>query len=463
MTAVNVRRLGDIYLSVDPKLLERLGDLVAQDADAVVDVFYAALRAHPDARPFLDEARIAAGLRRALAEWLRTLFQPRHSAAVYDFIRRQREIGKAHARLSIPMHLIAEGMRVIRQELRERLLRSDIAGDERTQALVVIGDVLDQSVSIMNAAYMGTTVAEERDVYSLRMRLAGSDLASHCEKLRSHLFRWLSQTIAGLYQRRSAYPGGFATLRQSEFGVWALHKAELLIPNHDEVARLREHLETIDRILERALACREEQRDEDLEIAVRDLGERVNDAAWIMGSLIEKTLEQESARDALTRIYNRRYLPTILKRETQLSLKFAKPYALLIFDIDHFKRINDQFGHDCGDAVLWQFAERLAQSSRASDYLFRFGGEEFLLIANEVNETDALKVANRARQMVAAREFRLREGLQRSITTSVGVAAHDGHPDYERTLARAEAALYHAKSDGRNRCVLASNVVEPAA
>lgn len=129
---------------------------------------------------------------------------------------------------------------------------------------------------------------------------------------------------------------------------------------------------------------------------------------------------------------------------------------MLLLDIDHFKRVNDQHGHDAGDRVLQSLASVLVNQMRASDFVFRYGGEEFLVVLGEVDVARAESIAEMLRQRVASADILLAANQSIKITVSIGVAAFDGHPDYQRLVERADKALYDAKHGGRNRCVLAA-------
>jgi two-component system cell cycle response regulator len=131
------------------------------------------------------------------------------------------------------------------------------------------------------------------------------------------------------------------------------------------------------------------------------------------------------------------------------------PVSALLVDIDHFKRINDTFGHDVGDEVLREFAVRLATNVRAIDLACRYGGEEFVVIMPDTQLKDALRIAERLRLHVSGTPFRvlgLAEPL--TVTISVGVACTLGADDtQEALLKRADAAVYEAKAHGRNQVV----------
>ncbi len=158
--------------------------------------------------------------------------------------------------------------------------------------------------------------------------------------------------------------------------------------------------------------------------------------------------------DALTGLHNRRYLDSHLRSLIDRSKEAEKPVALLSFDLDYFKGINDTYGHDAGDDVLRAFAHLLKKSVRGIDLVVRQGGEEFIVIMPETDAKYAAKVAERLRQDVENGQFETRSGGSIPVTVSVGVAELLGEDDTaEALMRRADQALYAAKRDGRNKVV----------
>ena len=159
--------------------------------------------------------------------------------------------------------------------------------------------------------------------------------------------------------------------------------------------------------------------------------------------------EQCATTDALTGLPNRRHADEVLERLLAAARRTRRPLAVVLFDLDHFKAINDKFGHSIGDEALRATASATRELLRGSDHAARFGGEEFLLLLPETSADDALIVAEKLRAQIAELEV---EGLDREVTASFGVAAY---PDHEATADRlieaADAALYRAKAAGRNR------------
>ncbi len=161
--------------------------------------------------------------------------------------------------------------------------------------------------------------------------------------------------------------------------------------------------------------------------------------------------------DALTGLYNRRYMTNHLTTLRQKWEGGEKPISFLIMDIDFFKKVNDTHGHDVGDIVLQEFSARISKSVRGIDLACRYGGEEFVVLMPDTDLAVAMGVAERLRRDVGENNFEIpKEGLSLEITCSIGVAMlHEGE-DVDSLIKRADEALYQAKRDGRNRVVSAS-------
>lgn len=167
-------------------------------------------------------------------------------------------------------------------------------------------------------------------------------------------------------------------------------------------------------------------------------------------------LERElSMRDPLTQLPNRQGFELRLKEEMARSIRYNKVLSLALIDIDHFKRINDQFGHLAGDKVLKILAKEMKSQLRESDYLARFGGEEFVLILPETDHANGLAALNKMRRHVSECPFHF-QGKPVQITFSAGLAEYQETESFDYWLNRADEALYQSKHDGRNRISLAS-------
>ena len=164
-------------------------------------------------------------------------------------------------------------------------------------------------------------------------------------------------------------------------------------------------------------------------------------------------LRESSLRDAMTGLYNRRFLEEYVSTLVAAATRKKTPFSVLMLDLDHFKQVNDTFGHESGDKVLKVLAEILAKSVRSSDLLIRYGGEEFLIILLESGTDDALRVAENIRSRVAETKISLPATLLQK-TISIGVAEFPKDADnFWQVVKFADVALYEAKKQGRNRVV----------
>ena len=178
----------------------------------------------------------------------------------------------------------------------------------------------------------------------------------------------------------------------------------------------------------------------------------------------KESLEEASAkilylsqRDALTGCFNRGYMNDQLPREIRRSLRYRRALSLALCDLDHFKTVNDSFGHQCGDMVLREFVRSVNELVRDSDWLARYGGEEFLLVLPETSLENALRLAERLRAHIAGKAFEW-EGETIGITASFGVVGFSPDPQLkhvspEALLNQADERLYQAKKNGRNGVV----------
>ncbi|WP_196427171.1 diguanylate cyclase [Paenibacillus woosongensis] len=163
-----------------------------------------------------------------------------------------------------------------------------------------------------------------------------------------------------------------------------------------------------------------------------------------------RTMREAAYRDFLTGLYNARAFEILLQQKIESFSRYSIPFTLLLVDIDHFKQVNDTYGHAAGDAVLSQFADLLRDTFRPDDKIARKGGEEFVVLVDHCNRDEIAKIAERLRSNVEEQPFLLPQGLIIHLTISAGSATY---PDIgeEQLLDMADQALYKAKESGRNQ------------
>ena len=172
---------------------------------------------------------------------------------------------------------------------------------------------------------------------------------------------------------------------------------------------------------------------------------------------LRESLVQQSIRDPLTGLFNRRHLEETLELELHRAARRNAPVSVLMFDVDHFKRFNDRYGHDAGDAVLRAVSDLAGAHIRAGDVACRYGGEEFLLLQPGMSAADAVSRADVLRTAVSRLELSHHGTPLGRVTISVGVATYNDHGANRTDLVkRADEALYAAKRGGRDRVVSAA-------
>ena len=181
-----------------------------------------------------------------------------------------------------------------------------------------------------------------------------------------------------------------------------------------------------------------------ISLIIRDITETSN---------MLKQLEELAITDPLTGVFNRRHFMTLVDRQMNLSMRHNLSMGILLLDIDHFKRVNDDYGHLAGDHTLCKIIQALTAQLRAHDVIARYGGEEFIILSTECDVTGLLNFANRLRRAIENEVIEY-EGHTIQVTGSFGVAMLLPGQSYEAVMGAIDRALYTAKNEGRNRVVL---------
>ncbi len=427
-----------------------LAVVVAEGGPAVADHFYGVMLEDPRAARYLDVDQVRERLKPSLQRWLAALLAAR-PGDIDALQATQEHVGQVHARIGIPVDLVARGGRMLKDDLHAGIRRH--AGSDRLalDAIVCADGLVDIALESMTRAYTRSREAAGQVDGAFRLFSLIQNIGTERERQRALLLTWENALI---YALTSEHPGPPAPLQisRSEFGLWFLHKGMASFGDTTETREVNLIAARMDSILRARLP------EADTIAARRELLDELRAGADAIRSLVTIMIDGigdlESGRDALTRLLNRRFLPTILRREIALQANTGRQFAVLMLDLDHFKSINDTHGHEAGDRALKHVAALLVDNTRGSDYLFRYGGEEFVVVLGSVSHEDAKAIAEGLRNAIASSPVALADGSTLSLTGSIGVAVQDGHPDYERVLARADAAMYAAKRGGRDRVVM---------
>ncbi|MGM0832257.1 MAG: diguanylate cyclase [Pseudomonadota bacterium] len=422
--------------------------LVERYCDYFADHFYSVMLEDPHASLFLSNDQVHERLNPSMRRWLNAMFAVEH-VDFHALVEQQEKVGQVHARVDIPVNLVLNGARQLKQAFYQKINATLTAPLSPGDASVYVSDHIDMAMEIMSHAYSVANDRNARTEEAYKLFSLTQNIGDERERQRSALLNWENALMfAVAAQQETAM---LPKLSKSEFGLWYFHKACHAFEGSPEIATISRHIRQVDHEWLAAL----DQNDMGQRLtALSDIRDAARTILMLLDDVLERASGLEAGRDSLTRLLNRKFLSVVLGREIEIARHSEKRFALLMVDIDHFKSINDTHGHDAGDNVLQQVASILDRSTRGGDYVFRMGGEEFLIVLVDTDQDGSRLFAERLRRAVAKEPMLANADTLLNVTVSVGVTLHDGHPDYQRAIQRADQALYQAKRGGRDRVVV---------
>lgn len=429
-----------------------LAQLMDEQASELADKFYTHMLGHPQAKVFLTAEVVNQRLHASMGRWLKEIFQ-HPSLDIAAIVAHQRFVGEVHARIQLPIHLVSRGARLIKHDMRSSLASKLEDPVLLAKAVSYADRLIDLALELMSVSYERSSQREARTDEAYRLFSIGQNVGIERERQRAVLMEWAHEVMMTLHRASGSVV--LPRLRQSEFGMWFNHKAVAMFEGDAEVSQILEIIERVDTTVLPLITPHDGQsnKSDDRVIALQY---EIDNLKYLLNNLFERHQETENGRDVLTRLFNRRFLPAVIGREIHVAQSRNTGFALLLLDLDHFKRVNDGYGHEAGDQVLQQTATLLLACVRNGDFVFRYGGEELLVMLVEVDKASAMRVAELIRSKFEVTPFQLGQGRTLNVTVSIGVAMYDGHPDHQYLLKRADAAMYEAKQSGRNRVVPAN-------
>ncbi|UJJ30073.1 biofilm regulation diguanylate cyclase SiaD [Halopseudomonas maritima] len=230
--------------------------------------------------------------------------------------------------------------------------------------------------------------------------------------------------------------------------LWTAHQD--LVRRIDRISHISDGYQSLAKQREQSLAERLNKQLRQLEKVAR-----ISDRYQNMMRDLNEALREASTHDALTGLANRRLLVDRLKKEVERYARYQRSFSIAMLDVDHFKSINDRYGHEIGDGALIEIARVLDAEIRENDLCGRWGGEEFLILLPETDAAAAAQVMERVRAAIERLTIRVQDESV-SMTISIGVAKHQPASSYSDTISRADHALLVAKRGGRNQLSIAT-------
>ncbi len=282
------------------------------------------------------------------------------------------------------------------------------------------------------------TLTQLKEAIRLRIALDKSDVKAMVSSLESIM----DKLSARLLQMIEQSDGSNAAIAEIKKDLEALKKEEREI--NFQLAHKKLYTIAV-ALQEHTIGFRSDLQGHSKE--VEKLQERVREL-----ELQLKKAQEEAKRDFLTNLYNKRALEEFLELKEGEFKRYGRNFSVAMLDLDHFKKVNDLYGHDAGDIVLKSFASILKRDSRDVDIIGRFGGEEFMAILGDTDLEGAVVHANKIREHIENAKF-MYKGKRIVVTVSIGVAQRKDHLTLEQTIKKADENLYKAKSSGRNKVV----------
>lgn len=446
-----IRIFRDALDICSPELRRDVRYLVERHRKALIVTLYDDLTRQREQR-FLPHPDRRATVMALFEDWLVDLFSVDDDADIAATVARQRQIGQVHARIQLPTRLLIHSMQTLRRSILGHLADTPLERHDLLWAAEYVNSIMDASRALIVTTFVDDTERKARIDESYRLYVLGQNLNVERERQRAALVEWSHEVLLSLYR---APPRLLPTLAQSEFGLWFRHKGVVMFESAPEVGLIQAAIARIDEHLLPVLASQTAEASTiEPQSPMQTLENETGSIRYYLNLLFEHHIEVENGRDTLTRLLTRRFIPVVLGRELAIARQPpGRGFAVGLLDLDRFKQINDLHGHDVGDQVLQQVATTIMNTLRSGDFVFRYGGEEFLLCLAEVERHDAYRILDLIREKIEESPVRLADGQAIEVTVSVGMALYDGHPDYQTLISRADEALYRAKNQGRNRVV----------
>lgn len=424
--------------------------VVEHHSAPLVESFYTAFLVHEEGRGFLEHSVVQTRLSRSMERWLAELVQLDLRGDLTEFLALQERVGSIHGRMKVPAQLVHQGASQLKSHMAS-LLSQTLANDPEqapylVPSIIILDELVDFALCMMQNAHLSDAQERAQMDEAYRHFSLGQDIHLERETQRAALMEWSQAALFNLFTT------GVKELPQkisaSSFGLWMRHRAAVLFQDVSTLRSIERVMSDIDSIILPQILAQD-----DRSAALLSLKEKVEEVSFLLANLFNTAAMLESGRDPLTRALSRRFLPSVLNREIMLAKSHDAPLCVAMIDIDYFKRVNDEFGHSAGDTVLSHVADLLLKSVRSNDFVFRYGGEEFLVVFPETPLDAASAAMERLRERIMQIPVLINEGTPLRITLSAGVARFEGHPDYEYLIRNADAMLYEAKNSGRNKVV----------
>ncbi|OMP93766.1 GGDEF domain-containing protein [Raoultella terrigena] len=439
-----------LHDGLTPEVKAVLNNIAAEQAEALAARFYDFIFQDPDIARHLTYDLVQERLSRSLAGWVKDILTCEKDG-LQALAERQYHIGSIHSRIGIPAEAVLRGARQLKAGVIEYIRDSAIDRQTGVAAIYYAIMAFNMAIEMMCHAYTLSHYRATKNEEAYRLYSLMDNVPMEYGKQQAALSGWENTVIFNIVSENKNDINA-TLLSESEFGLWFRHKCVRYFNKNAQMEEIGGLIAEVDNLISGWKSTDSHTGYKETQNLLQGIHIHCQQIGSQLGVIFSSLTQMQNGKDALTSLLNRRYLPVVLKHEVTLAIEYERPMTVAIVDIDHFKEINDSWGHQVGDRAIKHVADLLGDNIRSSDYIFRYGGEEFLLVLVETGAHEAHVLLERLRKNISQLAFNVGGETEIAITASIGYAIHTGHPDYNLLLRDADSALYAAKRDGRN-CV----------
>ncbi|WP_145516008.1 diguanylate cyclase [Yersinia aleksiciae] len=442
----------DLIESITPEVRSLTSELARQHSESLSLKFYQIVLSDPEAEAFLTNEQVEKHLKKALAMWTEQVLSCTPDD-VDKIITVQQHVGEVHARIGIPLQIVEMGARALKKLIFPLIAELDCDSAVKVDMCHFTMASIDLAQEIMSRVFSSSDSNASREDENYRIFALLENVEEEKERQIGCLLAWEADAVFKVMVEPDME--SIRLVSRSDFGLWFNHKGRHYFSGQPETGYIAKLLQELDELISRPQSkskylVKRQQR-VSLVLQIRDTLSQIH---TFLKALFDEVSRYEGGMDVLTRLLNRRFLSTIFKREINFAGRNGTRLSVMVIDVDKLKQINDSYGHHLGDEILRKVSQVFYNNVRSSDYVFRYGGDEFLIVLTEATEQETLNLAERIRALANKLSIPAPDGQIIVPSLSIGVAMFVGHPDYERLIQSADEALYRAKALGRNRVSL---------
>ncbi|HCL5631244.1 TPA: D-alanyl-D-alanine dipeptidase [Escherichia coli] len=350
----------------DPPIRAKAAEIAVAHAHYLSIEFYRIVRIDPHAEEFLSNEQVERQLKSAMERWIINVL----SAQVDDverLIQIQHTVAEVHARIGIPVEIVEMGFRVLKKILYPVIFSSDYSAAEKLQVYHFSINSIDIAMEVMTRAFTFSDSSASKEDENYRIFSLLENAEEEKERQIASILSWEIDIIYKILLDSDL--GSSLPLSQADFGLWFNHKGRHYFSGIAEVGHISRLIQDFDGIFNQTMRNTRNLNNRSLRVKfLLQIRNTVSQIITLLRELFEEVSRHEVGMDVLTKLLNRRFLPTIFKREIAHANRTGTPLSVLIIDVDKFKEINDTWGHNTGDEILRKVSQAFYDNVRSSDY-----------------------------------------------------------------------------------------------